>query len=1418
MVISIDPATTHGFEIYPIPLGDYIEVARHRPFDADAEAAQIVRLLNEEFGGLENVWQIPPAERDAAAVHARLQRWARPGKPGRSSVLVWLGHGVSNDSEAWLVVRGGEGATGDDEFLPQQMALQIRKERVRQQHIDGQSGWTIIVIEACGARRFIDLTAASLLQAEPNINGVLLIGSGESLGQGYLAAFREALQRVLHDYRQYNVNDTSIGLSDLASRMEHSLSSGGVMPLHLGRAAIPRRSDIRVISTLDMYAEVSAALVSLPAREREYFAAKGMASDFGEHAWNFVGRQREVNYIAHWAHRAPHGMLIVTGKPGTGKSAILGNLWLRTNPAVWDILVRRSLLELPEGEEDDAPGSLTINLTLPLTGASVFDVSARLLQCIGAPAVYSGSVGDLISAVVKALEAKGQALLILADGLDEARDPLPIAKLLRAISRAQGIRVIIGTRVSMLEGPDQPETPDDSLVVALGRDDEHVIQYHIERDIAAIETYVRNQLSSLLDTDYSRNSAALDEIVMSVSATDPITDRGREFLFARLAVHTILNSPDLLRQDNAEQLARLLTGDHKALFAYAVERISAATRNVWPLLRALSFMHGRGLPRADGVWATLASAISEVEVTEDEINIVLQKAAPYILLDGENGQSVYRLAHRTFLEYFQSLESGSASHACQRAIYNALIEQAAASGGWMNAPPYVASYIVDHALDASALDLLLEDTDFLAHGDLVRLRQALATFSPEERTPIQTLVLRVGNQADAIGPARRLELLALAAVSLGMPEYREKFTSVTDAALRLRWAQSFGQPHQALTGHLKAVSAMALGQLDTEFVLASGDIAGSVRLWNAKGDQVGEMRTGHTSGVGGIILGRLGGRDVLVTSSRWTTAHIGAKRDVRLWDRHGHLIRILTDGVDIVPTVMGRFSDHDVIVTGDFESFQIWDEDCEPIAGLHTTNGSLAAAALGRLNHKDVIVTASGDREGRGVLPLQIWHAPGEPARPLYVPHGGDVAAVAVGTFGRHSVVVTGCADGIVRVFDEQGQPILRTQRQGHSPVSSVVLAHVASEDIVVARRWDGSINIWNERGEAVCDPLTSFYKVPQRHDMQAVTAGKLEGRNVVACGNNDGTVRIWDYERLRESQRAEVDPLGVNAVAVGRFGGQEVIAAAGADSGLRLWSDRGALVRVLDERTNSGREYVAVAAGQYGNSNIIAAIDSREFMRIWPDDVWRKYISPRRPRLRFHLATHAVAIGRFAGRDALVYNFNWQLFCILAGGLRSQQFFSSEPGFTTLDIGRLGGRNAIVAGSKDGKVRVWGEQKQFLTFSCHGGAVTCVTIGSLRNKDVFASASEDGTIRVWDENGNPALGSVLRHSAAVVSVVIGRLGGRDVIASIGDDKELRVWDEFGTMVGEPVALLETPRALALHSCGLVVVVANTLCFFEPSE
>jgi hypothetical protein len=89
----------------------------------------------------------------------------------------------------------------------------------------------------------------------------------------------------------------------------------------------------------------------------------------------------------------------------------------------------------------------------------------------------------------------------------------------------------------------------------------------------------------------------------------------------------------------------------RTLFAAAVDRLTRQASANGALLEALALSEGRGLPRGDRIWAIVASTLVS-DIRETDIDDLLRDAAPYVMLDAEDGQSVYRLAHRTFKEHF----------------------------------------------------------------------------------------------------------------------------------------------------------------------------------------------------------------------------------------------------------------------------------------------------------------------------------------------------------------------------------------------------------------------------------------------------------------------------------------------------------------------------------------------------------------------------------------------------------------------------------------------------------------------------------------------------------------------------------------------------------------------------------------------
>jgi hypothetical protein len=110
-------------------------------------------------------------------------------------------------------------------------------------------------------------------------------------------------------------------------------------------------------------------------------------------------------------------------------------------------------------------------------------------------------------------------------------------------------------------------------------------------------------------------------------------------------------------EPGSSQLADLLRSGHRGLFIRALDRFQAEHPSTVALLRTLAFGLGRGFPRGGTVWTTAAMALHPgMRITPEDVDRMLELAAPYITYDGEAGETTLRLAHQTFVEHFQGEE------------------------------------------------------------------------------------------------------------------------------------------------------------------------------------------------------------------------------------------------------------------------------------------------------------------------------------------------------------------------------------------------------------------------------------------------------------------------------------------------------------------------------------------------------------------------------------------------------------------------------------------------------------------------------------------------------------------------------------------------------------------------------------------
>ncbi|MFF2041792.1 AAA family ATPase, partial [Kitasatospora sp. NPDC058170] len=860
---TADPGEGVGVELFPVNFTAY----QHDllpDLDTEAHVRAIAELL-APYGLHVNRWAVPEKDRDRQAVEERLGDWKRLNASHRgNTVLYWVGHGSADH-----LAHHRTPAPIDDGVHPEEVARAIGRRRL---HPDAEDGWTIVVLDACFSQDFARKVHSTLITEYRGADRFLLLSTAAE-GHAELGDFTRALEHAL---TITFLGQKTIGLAELGSQLARDLRgyrAADTIDDHRDRLVrtVPDVASA-VSASLDQIAELRAVIDRLPADEQRHFLPKASGAELGELAWYFHGRTEEIDKILHWLATATSGALVVTGPAGSGKSALIGHVLQHTNPRLRDVLVRHHHLKpLPlEVPCPENPFDLTVHLSgLTLTRTVQLVAQTADLPDLARESADGQPSADLAARLLERLRNRHEPLTLLFDALDEAEQPLALADtLLRHLAALPRVRIVVGTRRSTHEGPDQPAPDDTDILDALHpRSDGTDLQYvEVTQSQDALAGYLGAKLHAArqrgaLDTDQATIEAAVRQLVadhQQQGGTEP-----QQFLYVRLAAHEFLNDPALLTDPTP-----LIGRTHRQLFTRALERLHRTDPRYTPLLRALGLAQGRGLPDQDGIWATAADALTpDGAVTPGgSIPGLVRDAAPYLALDQEHGQSVYRLAHHTFTEHFTTAPDTPSAHA---AVTTALarharraLETRPPSGGTTPRPedvsPYTRHHLITHARlghTAGALHLLADHPDVLDTLDLAgiittplhrRLHPNTIPPAIAGTVLLQNHVRQTDSDQqdhDTIGWRRWWRRLGTTYIQ-GTPPPAEPHThhpatwppALTSGTVRRR------PLHLQLAGHTGWVNAVAVFTApDGTPRLATGSSDRTVRIWDpATGTQVGE--------------------------------------------------------------------------------------------------------------------------------------------------------------------------------------------------------------------------------------------------------------------------------------------------------------------------------------------------------------------------------------------------------------------------------------------------------------------------------------------------------------------------------------------------------------------------------------------------
>jgi len=637
----------------------------------------------------------------------------------------------------------------------------------------GDCGPVLFVLDVCHAGAAVEDQLKHLVDAERQRAWVLAAASGAD--PAYDGRLTRALTQVLDRFRsgelRVDPSMRSIPLHRLFGEVDRLVreQSQGSYPQQIRSSYVPLHVDVDELEFFpnsgwvwqdnDARGELPADLAALldEAFDPRHFMRRAGAAEavFGQVGRGFFhGRAEQLQQLRGWVMGTGPALRVVTGKPGVGKSALLGVVVCAGHPTLreptrdlWDRLAHMPP-PLPEG-------CLAVVHARRRTVAEITASIARQWQ-LPTPGGSDGGEGEawtgqqLIEALGQSLDEPGEdeVRLLAVDAVDETDRPGDLVTgVLSPLAAARGedggplCRLLVAGRDEAHLRPLIGAAAAAGGLIDLGAIPREQLR-------PALTAYVKDLLGH--GTRYERLpfARAADVLAEAIADTltagpgtdaDPAPQRWGEFLVAGLYVRHVLDLPPVQALAQARELGEAVPRDLRGVLALDLARpVPGLDVGVLQAVaRALAFAEGLGMPeRVTGHVATalLPSSGYSAGLSSGAVRKALDRLRFYLRREVDlDGSTLYRLFHQGLADQLRAdaSEDGAVTgHGWAPRVWQHLYAMIPAGPDgprqWQYVEPYLLRHAAQHAAAAGWLEDLLHDTGFLTHADPVTLVPLLA--------------------------------------------------------------------------------------------------------------------------------------------------------------------------------------------------------------------------------------------------------------------------------------------------------------------------------------------------------------------------------------------------------------------------------------------------------------------------------------------------------------------------------------------------------------------------------------------------------------------------------------------------------------------------------------------------------------------